>query len=132
MKSKGLGFKFAVFFICIAIVTVFVSSVMTYLAQTESYHEECKNQLKQYIDAMTYAHAYATVDANKFSENATYKSLAQIKQHLGIESATRRTGGASDFFRNGGSSLPKTSYGSLSDAIDGEDTVEGSVEDVEI
>ncbi|MBR1860582.1 MAG: SpoIIE family protein phosphatase [Lachnospiraceae bacterium] len=50
MKSKGLGFKFAVFFICIAIVTVFVSSVMTYLAQTESYHEECKNQLKQYTN----------------------------------------------------------------------------------
>lgn len=96
--------------------------------------EMFKNQLKQYIDAMTYAHAYATVDANKFAENSTYKSLAQIKQHLGIESATRRTGGASDFFRNGGSnsSLPKTSYGSLSDAIDGEDTIEGEVEDVEI
>ena len=93
-----------------------------------------KNQLRQYIDAMTYAQAYATVDANKFSENNTYKSLSQIKQHLGIESVNRRTGGASDFFRNGGSSLPKTSYGSLSDAIDNieDDSIGGEVEDAEI
>ena len=98
--------------------------------------EMFKNQLRQYIDAMTYAHAYATVDANKFAENNTYKSLSQIKQHLGIESVNRRTGGASEFFRNGGSSLPKTSYGSLSDAIgEGEDDdslIGGEVEDAEI
>ena len=47
MKNKSLAFKFGAFFICIAVITVFVSSVMTYLAQTESYHAECESQLKQ-------------------------------------------------------------------------------------
>lgn len=85
-----------------------------------------KAHLRQYIDAMTMAQGYACVEANKFQENNTFKSLNQIKQALGIKS--ERKTGTGDFFRGGGSVAPRNSYGSLSEAIGNDDVLNEDVE----
>jgi hypothetical protein len=72
------------------------------------------------------AQGYACVEANKFQENNTFKSLNQIKQALGIKS--ERKTGTGDFFRGGGSVAPRNSYGSLSEAIGNDDVLNEDVE----
>ncbi len=47
MKTKSLAFKFGVIFTLFAIFTIGVSGLMTYLSQTEAYHEECRGRLRQ-------------------------------------------------------------------------------------
>ncbi|MBP5607966.1 MAG: PP2C family protein-serine/threonine phosphatase [Lachnospiraceae bacterium] len=47
MKTKSLAFKFGVIFTIFALITIVISGIMTYLSQTETYHQECKNLLKQ-------------------------------------------------------------------------------------
>ena len=98
--------------------------------------ELVKKQLSEYVNAMSMAIAYSVVDGNKYNESNTWRSLNQIKQAMGLEKGGNRTGGASNFFRNGGianeNSAPiKPSYGSVSDAIGpDDDSMIGGDEDV--
>ena len=47
MKKKSLATKFGIFFFLFALLTIATSGFMTYLSQTENYHEECRALLKQ-------------------------------------------------------------------------------------
>ncbi len=47
MKIKSLAFKFGIIFTFFAVITIVISGIMTYLSQTESYHQECQILLKQ-------------------------------------------------------------------------------------
>ena len=47
MKTKSLAFKFGVIFSVFAVLMIVISGVMTYLSQTEAYHEECRKRLEQ-------------------------------------------------------------------------------------
>ena len=45
-KKKSLMFQFGLFFTLFALLTIIVSSVMTYVNQTVSYHKECESSLR--------------------------------------------------------------------------------------
>ncbi len=47
MKTKSIAREFAVLFILFALITMIVSGVMTFVNQTESYHEECIENLHE-------------------------------------------------------------------------------------
>lgn len=47
MKTKSLAFKFGIIFSIFAVLTIVISGYMTYLSQTEAYHDECRENLKK-------------------------------------------------------------------------------------
>ena len=50
MKRRSLAKQFGVLFIFFALATIVISGFMTYYNQTEQYHNECVNNLKQLTD----------------------------------------------------------------------------------
>jgi len=76
------------------------------------------NQLEQFVESMSMSQAYACVDGLKFQNDTTFRSLAQIKEQLGIK-PERRSMGAGEFFNSNSTATgPKQSYDSISDAIE--------------
>ncbi|MCR4640635.1 MAG: PP2C family protein-serine/threonine phosphatase [Lachnospiraceae bacterium] len=45
--KRGLGFKFGLFYVIFALVMIVVSSLLTFLNQSNSYHQECERNLRQ-------------------------------------------------------------------------------------
>lgn len=83
--------------------------------------ELLKNQIKEYLNAMSMSMAYSVVEATSYNESQTYKSLNQIKEALNIEVKRRGGTGTGNFFNGGASKAPKNSYDSLNQAVGGHD-----------
>ena len=98
-----------------------------------SHHENVeidlvKKQLENYINAMTMANGYGSVEALRYYTDNVYKSLNQIKQNLGIKIESK-TYGTGSFFRDGATAAaPKASYSSISDAINPDDSEQSNQE----
>ena len=100
----------------------FNPSLKTY---ERSYHNNLeldmiKKHLSNFVDSMVMAEGYSSMDALRYYTESIYKSLNQIKAKLGIKIESK-TYGTGNFFRNDNDGAPpKTSYTSITEAINPE------------
>jgi hypothetical protein len=84
--------------------------------ETELYNmvevDQMRSVLEEYTKAMSYAVAYSVVDANKFSNDRTYKTLNSIAEKLGVQVASSSKGSrfssSTSFFNSASSESTST------------------------